>query len=331
MTHSHFTAQQTRVNPGAIWKARKRIAPFLTRTPLIQSPVLSEKAGGPVYLKAEHLQPVGSFKLRGAANKILSLDGEHRKRGVATFSTGNHGLAVAWFARQLGIPAVICLSARVPREKTDRIKALGADLIVCGESQDEAEERCLQLEKEEGLAVIPPFDDPEIIAGQGTIGLELLEELPDLGRVVIPLSGGGLFAGIALAIKSNQPEARLVGVTMEGSAVMYHSLRKGRPITMEEQNTLADSLLGGIGLDNRYTFPLVRKLADETLLVSERGISQSLSLLFRNHKMIVEGAAATGAAAILDGRIQAEGRPIVLILSGCNADAEEVLQAINRS
>ncbi|PTM54819.1 hydroxyectoine utilization dehydratase EutB [Desmospora activa] len=316
------------VETGAVWEARQRIAPFISRTPLVYSSALSEQAGGPVYLKLEQLQPVGSFKLRGAANKILRLNEEQRKRGVTTFSTGNHGLAVAWFARRLGIRAVICLSDRVPQEKTDRISALGAELVVCGDSQDEAESHCVQLEQREGLTVIPPFDDTDIIAGQGTIGLELLEEKPDLGTVVIPLSGGGLFAGIASTIKSNHPGTRMVGVTMEGSAVMYHSLRQGKPIVMKESNTLADSLLGGIGLENRYTFQLVRKTADETLLVTENDIKDGLSLLFHQHKLLLEGAAATGAAAILKGLIRSDGRPIVLIISGCNANPADVLRAI---
>lgn len=313
---------------GAIWEARRRIAPYINRTPLIHSPALSERAGGPVYLKLEQLQPVGSFKLRGAANKILRLSDEQRKRGVTTFSTGNHGLAVAWFARRLGIRAVICLSARVPREKTDRITALGAELAVSGDSQDEAESHCTQLAQTDGLTVIPPFDDTDIIAGQGTIGLELLEDLPDVGTVVIPLSGGGLFAGIASAVKSNRPHTRMVGVTMAGSAVMYHSLRQGKPIVMEETDTLADSLLGGIGLDNRHTFNLVRETADETLLVAESDIKDGLSLLFHRHKLLVEGAAATAVASVLTGQVRIVGNPIVLIISGCNADPADILRAI---
>lgn len=172
---------QKNITTVDIWKARKLIKPYIQRTPLIFSKNLSEQTDAFVYLKLENLQQIGSFKVRGAANKILSLTAEQRKKGVVTFSSGNHGIAVAYIAKKLGIKAVVCISRHVPKVKVDAITNLGAKVEICGESQDEAEEHCYYLEKVHGLTTIKPFDDPDIIAGQGTIGLEILEEIPDVG------------------------------------------------------------------------------------------------------------------------------------------------------
>ncbi|WP_240511851.1 hydroxyectoine utilization dehydratase EutB [Paludifilum halophilum] len=327
--HPEKKADRQPVEIGSIWEAKERIASHILQTPLLLSPALSEHTGGPVYLKLENLQPTGAFKIRGAANKILSLSPERQKRGVTTFSTGNHGLAVSYMARRFGIPAVVCVSRRVPPEKTDPIRRMGAKLVVHGNGQDDAESQCHRLEWEEGLTLIRPFDDPEVIAGQGTIGLELLEQVPDLGTVIVPLSGGGLFSGIGLAVKSNRPDARMIGVSMEHSAVMHQSLLQGKPVTLQEQDTLADSLLGGIGLENRYTFSMVRRWADETRLVSEKEIAEGMSWMFHQHKMVVEGAAATGLGALLSGRVRSGSQPVVVTISGCNVDPSVLLKAID--
>lgn len=311
-----------------IWKARHRIATIIRRTPLVYSPSLSDLTGSSVYLKLENLQDTGAFKIRGAANKILSLSPEEQRLGVTTFSTGNHGLAVAYVARQLGIKAVICVSKRVPKAKTEPILRLGAELEVYGESQDDAEKRCYQLEQERKLSVIKPFDDPHVIAGQGTIGLELLEDLPDIDMVIAGLSGGGLHAGIGLAMKSTDPGIRVVGASMEHSAVMHASLKAGRPVALEERDTLADSLLGGIGLDNKYTFQMVRNVVDDAVLVPEEAIAEAMAHLYEKHHLAVEGAAATGVAALLSGRIANPGSHIAIVISGCNVNAASHFQAI---
>ncbi len=311
-----------------VWLARKRIASLIKKTPLVKSTELSRCAGCPVYLKMETQHEIHAFKVRGAANKILSLNQKERARGVTTFSTGNHGMAVAWVASRLGIPAVICVSRRVPAAKTEAIQRLGGRLHIHGESQDEAEAECVRLEREEGLTVISPFDDPWVIAGQGTIGLELLEDLPELGSVIIPLSGGGLLSGIGLAVKTNRPSSRIVGVSMEGPAVMHYSLKKGKTLVMPERTTLADSLLGGLGTDNRYTFHMVGDLADQTLLVSEREIAEGIAFMLNHHRTVVEGAAATTIAAILSRKFKPDPQPVVLILSGANLDPSTLFQAV---
>ncbi len=243
-----------------IYLARQRIAGLARRTPLVRSAGLSERTGAAVYLKPESLQETGSFKIRGAANKLLSLTAEERARGVVAVSSGNHGRAVAYVAQQLGVRAVICVSERVPAGKVEAIRRLGAELVVHGASYDEAEAHSLRLQAERGLTRVDPFDDPAVIAGQGTIGLELLEDLPQVETVVVPLSGGGLISGIAIALKAANPAIRVIGVSMDRAPVMVHSLRAGRLLELPEEDTLADALAGGIGLDNRYTFRLVQHL-----------------------------------------------------------------------
>ncbi|NEX78130.1 hydroxyectoine utilization dehydratase EutB [Bacillus thermocopriae] len=322
--------QKKKVTIRDVWDARKRIHSIVNRTPVLYSSILSEKLGRNVYLKLENIHEIGAFKVRGAANKILSLSEEEKRLGVATFSTGNHGMAVAYVAQKLGIEAVVCISNRVPKAKVDSLKRLGAKIEIVGESQDEAGIRCYELEKERGLTVIQPFDDPYVIAGQGTIGLELLEDLPHLTDVIVPLSGGGLLSGIGLALKSNDQAIRVTGVSMEYSAVMYESLKSGKPIEMEESETLADSLLGGIGLDNQYTFEMVQKYMDECLLIPEEEIGYSMAFMMDKHRMIMEGAAATGIAAVLGKKIPHQDGDVAVIISGQNVDLSVLSNLIQK-
>ncbi|WP_062235677.1 hydroxyectoine utilization dehydratase EutB [Fictibacillus sp. FJAT-27399] len=317
-----------------VWEAKKRIGSLIKKTPAVESFILSERAGRPVYLKLETVHDTGAFKVRGAANKILSLSEEEKKRGVTTYSTGNHGMAVAYVAKKLGIEATVCISNRVPKAKVDSLKRLGAVIEFCGESQDEAGERCFTLEKEQGLTVIEPFDDPHIIAGQGTIGLELLEDIPCLTDVIVPLSGGGLLSGIGMAVKSNDPGIRVTGVSMAESAVMYESLRAGKPVKLPEKDTLADSLLGGIGLDNRYTFEMVKRYMDQVLLISEDEIAYSMAYMMDHHRMIMEGAASTAIAALLGKKIERQEGAIAVIITGHNVDlsvVQRILQTYSPS
>jgi len=306
------------VTMSSIYMARKRIAPIVTRTPLLSSPLLTEHAGVPVYLKLENLQETGTFKIRGAANKLLSLTADEKARGVITFSTGNHGRAVAYMARQLGINAVICLSKRVPPYRVDAIKRLGAEVEVFGRSQDEAMYHALQLQKEQGLTWINAFDDPFVIAGHGTIGLELLEDLPDIDTVIVPLSGGGLISGIALALKSANSRIRVIGISPECAPTMYHSLKAGHPVEIEEKDTLADALLGGIGLDNQYTFRMVQEYIDKVILLSEEEIAEGMAFALDKHHLVVEGAGAVGVAALLTRKVKELGGKVVVVVSGGN-------------
>ncbi len=309
-----------------VYKARQKIANIATRTPLVSSPWLTELIGASVYLKLESAQTTGSFKIRGAANKMLSLTAGERERGVITVSSGNHGRAVAYVAGQLGVKAVICMSARVPGNKVDAIRRLGAEVVVHGESYDEADQHALQLQEERGLTMIHPFDDPFTIAGQGTIGLELLEDLPEIDTVVAPLSGGGLMAGIALALKSASPAIRAIGVTMDRAPVMYHSLRVGKPIEMEEEDTIADALVGGIGLDNRYTFCIIQEYVDDTILVSEEEIAGAMAFAWEKHRLVVEGGGAVGIAALLHRKVERIGRNVAVVVSGSNVELSLLLK-----
>lgn len=315
-----------------VYKARQRIAGIAVRTPLFESPQLAEQVGGPVHLKLENLQRTGAFKIRGAANKLGSLSSEERQRGVITVSSGNHGRAVAYVAGQLGIRAIVCMSTRVPSNKVDSVRRLGAEVILEGECYDEAVERAVRLQRELGLTMIPPFDDPYIIAGQGTIGLELLEERPEIDAVVVPLSGGGLLSGIALVLKSADPSIRTVGVSMDRAPVMVHSLKVGRPIEMEEEETLADALAGGIGLDNRYTFDMIRAYVDQTLVVTEEEIAAAMTFALNTHRLVVEGGGAVALAAVLHGKVTSPGKSVVIVISGGNVEIPLLLRiAADRS
>lgn len=327
----------TAITLADIHAARRRIAGVAARTPLIPSPALSRVAGAQVYLKLENLQPTGAFKIRGAANKIARLVEESGTAGpvagVTTFSTGNHGRAVAHVARRFGVRAVICVSRGVPAVKLQAIRDLGAAIDV-SPTQDEAEARCRRLAEEQGLVLVHPFDDLDVIAGQGTIGLELLEDLPEVDAIVMPLSGGGLLSGVAVALKALRPGVRVIGVSMERAPVMYHSLRAGRPVTLPEEPTLADSLVGGIGLDNRYTFRLVRELADGVVLVSEEAIARAMAFMLREHGLLIEGGAATAVAALLEGKLEAAAgssaapRRIAVVVTGRNVDVGRALAAM---
>jgi threonine dehydratase len=310
-----------------IYLARQRIAPIVRHTPLVPSTALTGRVATSVYLKLENLQETGSFKLRGATNKILSLTPEEQERGVIAVSTGNHGRAVSYVARQLGLNAVICLSELVPLVKVQALQDLGAEVVVHGRSYDEAMAHAARLQEQRGLTWVDPFDDPFVIAGQGTIGLELLEDLPTLDTAIVPLSGGGLISGIALALKSACAEIRVVGVSMERAPVMFHSLRAGAPIEMEEQPTIADALAGGIYLDNRYTFHMVRRYVDHTVLVSEREIAAAMAFALDRHHLVVEGGGAVGLAALLHHHVGALGRDLAVIISGGNV-ASSLLASI---
>lgn len=307
-----------------IQEAQSAIAGSVLRTPLVPSAALSAKAGQEILLKLEGLQSTGAFKLRGATNAIQRLNDDQRRSGVGCCSTGNHGRAVAAAAARLGVRAVVALSALVPVTKVRAIEALGAEVRRIGVSQDQAQVEIDRLVREQGLTDIPPFDHPDVIAGQGTIALELLEDRPDLSAIVVPLSGGGLISGIAIAAKALKPEIRVIGVSMEHGAAMHESLKAGKPVEVSEVASLADSLGGGIGLQNRHTFALCRDLVDENVLVSEAEIYRGMQFLFREQRLVTEGGAAVGAAALLAGKLKLDG-PTALIISGNNVDPDQFL------
>ena len=320
MTQSDF------IGIGEIEAARERIAATIRLTPVNVSDTLSAIAGVPVHLKLEHLQHTGSFKLRGAANAVSLLSDEERRAGVVGVSTGNHGRALAYAAKASGVRCVICMSRLVPQVKVDGIRALGAEVRIIGRSQDEAQAEVDRLVAD-GMTMIPPFDHPAVIAGQGTLGLEIVEQIPDVDTVVVPLSGGGLIAGVAAACKARNKDIRIVGITMERGAAMIASLKAGAPIEVEELPTLADSLGGGIGLSNRYTFPMTRDLVDEAWLLDEAQIAAGMRHAYWQERQIVEGAGAVGIAAVLAQTFRPKGS-VALILSGGNVDMKQHFRVI---
>ena len=303
-----------------LYLARARIAPWIRRTPLVVSPSLSALGRARIALKLETAQDTGAFKLRGATSFIRASGDAVRTRGVVTVSTGNHGRAVALAARRVGARAVVCMSELVPRNKREAIEALGAEIRIIGRSQDEAEIEAQRLVAEESLTLVHPFDDPLVIAGQGTVGIEIIEDEPEADTVIVALSGGGLISGIALALKAANPRARIVAVTMEHGAAMYESMRAGRPVDVEERPSLADSLGGGIGLDNRYTFELTRALVDDYVLVGESEIARAMRHLYWNERVIAEGGGAVSVAAVLADKVSDLSGNVVCVVSGGNVD-----------
>jgi threonine dehydratase len=309
-----------------IYRAKRQINGLIVRTPLIKSPALGERTGGSVYLKAENLQKTGSFKIRGAANRILALTPEERAQGVVTVSTGNHGRAVAYVGRELGIRAVVCISGGVPGNKVTAIEQLGAEVMVHGETYDDAEKLAWRLRDEQGLTLVDPFDDPFVIAGQGTVGLELLEDCPEVDTAIVPLSGGGLMSGVALALKSANPSVRVVGVSMERGPAMVRCLEAGKLIQIAEEETLADALVGNVGLNNQHTFRMVQTYVDEVALVSEEEIAEAMAFVLAEHHLVVEGGGAVGIAALLSDKLGQVGGNVAIVVSGGNVGLSKLLQ-----
>lgn len=309
-----------------VMAAHRTIAGTAVHTPLVLS-ALSAQVEQPLYLKLETLQPVGAFKLRGAANAIAALGEHQRAAGVVCCSTGNHGRAVAYAGRNLGVKATVCLSRLVPEAKVKGIEALGARVVRCGQSQDEAGEEAKRLVREEGMTNIHPFDDFHVIAGQGTIALEMLTERPELEYLLVPLSGGGLISGIALAAKTLKPEIRIIGLSMDRGAAMAASLGAGVPVAVEEMASLADSLGGGIGLRNRYTFELCREYVDAVILLTEREIYRGMQALFSLDQLVAEGASAVGHAAVLAGKVSLDG-PAAIVVTGRNVDMQQFTDVV---
>lgn len=305
-----------------IYLARKVIQDKIFRTPLVESSTLSKLTDSETYLKLENLQKTGSFKLRGATNKITQLKSEALERGVITVSSGNHGLAVSTAARELGIRAYISVSSATAENKVAAIRATGAQILMEGSTYDEAAEIASQKEKELNLTMIHPFDDPEIIAGQGTIGLEIIEDLPEIDTVLVPLSGGGLMSGIALALKTIKPSIHVVGVSMDQGPAMVESIKAGHIVEVEEQPTLADALVGGLGRENHYTMNMVMKYMDETVLVAESEIAAGMLFALEQHHLVLEGGGAVGIAALLFEKVKKLRSKLVIVASGGNVSPE---------
>ena len=310
-----------------IIEAHKKIAPYINFTPLIYSDYLSQN--NTVKLKLESLQITGSFKLRGALNKLLSLSEEQKNKGVVACSTGNHGKGVAYAANVLGIKSTIYMSTMVPQYRKEAIEALGAKVEIVGNNSDEADLYSREIANKEKITLIHPFDDEEIIIGQGTIGLEMLKDFPDVDTVIIPTSGGGLTGGIALAIKLQKPDVKIIAVSMARGPSMYESLKQGKPVDVEELETLADCLGGSIGLNNKYTFKIVKDTIDDFVLVDEDKIAEGIRLNFFEHRLVTEGAAATSVMVVKDNLSTNLGKNIICLICGGNIESKLFTQIIS--
>ncbi len=312
------------VSLSDITDARQRIAPLARVTPLLDG---SAAAGRPLFLKCENMQPAGAFKIRGAYNMVARLTDDERRRGVITYSSGNHGQAMALAARQLGAPAVVVMPTTAPSIKVEGARSFGAEIIFEGTTSSERRSRAEAEAAARGLTMVPPFDHEWIIAGQGTLGLEILEQCSDVAAVVVPIGGGGLAAGVAAAIKQTKPAVKVIGVEPTGAAKMRASLDAGHPVTLPSTSTIADGLMPVRPGD--LTFDHVSRFADDVVTVSDESIVEAVLWAFNRMKIVAEPSGAASLAAVLSGAADARGRidgPIVVIVSGGNVAVEKLVE-----
>ena len=302
-----------------IREARKSIAPFIKCTPLVQSQFLTAYCGCPLFLKLENLQVTGSFKPRGVFNKLLHLSAEERDKGIITASAGNHGQAVAFAAQKLGYYARVVVPRTTPKVKIEGIKKYGADLILFGENYDEAERKAKELARKDGCVYISPYNDEFIIAGHGTVGLEILEALPNVDAVMVPLGGGGLISGIGIALKSSRPNVQVIGVQSKSSPVMYESLKAEKIVAVKKLGgkSVAEGLSGNVG---SITFEIVQKCVDRVVLVKEETLRHAVYLLWTHDKQVVEGSGAAAVAPVIEDKPIFKGKCVVSVVSGGNID-----------
>ncbi len=304
-------------------RARRNVAPHVHRTPVLGSRTLSELTGFHVRLKAELFQKGGSYKVRGPLNKIARLSEEERARGVICSSAGNHSQGVAIAARQYGVRAVVVMAENATPSKIAATKSYGAEVVLHGQIWDEANEKALELVESEGLTYIHPFDDPDLIAGQGTVGLEIMEDCPDAELIVVPIGGGGLISGISMAVKSVKPGVRVVGVESSGAPAMKLSVEAGHRITLDTVDCIIDGLrVKRVGENTRS---VVSRFVDEIVTLPDEQIFEAVVWLMARAKLVAEGAAAAPVGALLQGLIDAPpGTQVVCVLSGGNLDLEQL-------
>lgn len=307
-----------------IYDARERLKGHIKETPVVYAPNLGED----VYLKVEVLQDTGSFKLRGAYNKIATLTDEEAEKGVVACSAGNHAQGVAKSATERGIRSIICMPFHAPLSKVQATRNYGAEVELIKDSFDDAAAYAAKLSKEEGLTFIAPFDDEKVIAGQGTIGLEILEKIPDVDIIVVPIGGGGLISGVALAAKSINPDVKVIGVQTKISPSMYESVKEGKILTVKGGSTIADGI--AVKTPGKITYDIVREYVDEIVLVTEGEISSAILTLLEKNKIITEGAAASTVAALMYKKFSHKGKKVCCVLSGGNIDVTRVSKVIEK-
>jgi threonine dehydratase len=322
------TREQT-VSADDIRAARPAVDAVARRTPVLSSRTFSERVGGTVALKAENLQRTGSFKIRGAAAKVASLGDEECARGVVAASAGNHAQALAAAAQLRGIPCEVFVPADAPLAKAEAARGHGATVHLGGSGVDDCIGHALERSERGGLSFFHPFDDPVVVAGQGSLGLELLEDVADLAQVVVPVGGGGLASGIAIAVKSARPDVRVVGVQVEACAPFPESLKSGRPVPVTSALTIADGI--AVKRPGDLTLPLLQQWLDEVVVVGENETAEAMALLMERCKLVVEGAGAVAVAALLGGQARpAAGGTTVAVLSGGNVDAGLLAAIVRR-
>jgi len=308
--------------------ARQRIQEHVYLSPCARSETLSRLSGCHAWLKLENLQMTGAYKERGALNKLIRLSAEERGRGLIAASAGNHAQAVAYHAGRMGVPVTIVMPEGTPLLKVANTRSHGAKVVLSGTNYDEAYAEARRLEAAEQRTFVHPFDDLDVIAGQGTVGLEVLEQVPDLDAVLVPVGGGGLVSGIAAAVKALRPAARIIGVETEVLPSMLASLEERRLVTIEPATTLADGI--AVKRPGELTFAHVQKLVDEIVTVSEEEIASAILYLLEKEKAVVEGAGAVGVAALLNHKVRLEGQRVVSIVSGGNIDVNVIARVIER-
>ncbi|WP_297152191.1 threonine ammonia-lyase [Thermogemmatispora sp.] len=301
-----------------IWEAYKLLKPLLHHTPLTPSRTLREMTGAEVYLKAENMQRSGSFKVRGASFKLSRLSEKDYQRGVIAASAGNHAQGVAIAAAQHKIPCTIVMPETAPLAKVMATQGYGAEVVLHGFTYDDAYQRCLELREQTGATFIHAFDDPDIIAGQGTLGLEMLSDLPDADAILVPIGGGGLIAGIAIAARALRPNITIIGVQAAGAPSCRSSLDAGKPLELPAITTVADGI--AVKRPGELTFSVIQRLVDDVVLVDDEAIISAVLFLMERCKMLVEGAGAAGVAALLSGTVRLPGKKVLVPLTGGNID-----------
>ena len=310
----------------AFIKAKEKLSKVLLKTSLIQSPIFSKEAGNEVYIKPENLQKTGSFKIRGAYNKITNLNDEEKKKGVIASSAGNHAQGVAYGAKESGIKAVIVMPKSTPLIKVESTKQYGAEVVLHGDVYDDAFKKAKELEEKEGYIFVHPFDDEDVIYGQGTIALEILEELPETDIILVPVGGGGLISGIACAAKILKPEIKIIGVEPEGAASAYEAIKENKVVELKEANTIADGTAAKkIGDLN---FEYIKKYVDEIITVSDYELMEAFLLLVEKHKIIAENSGILSIAATK--KLKEKNKKVVSVISGGNIDVLMISSMINK-
>ncbi|WP_027405890.1 threonine ammonia-lyase [Anaerovibrio sp. RM50] len=310
-----------------VYKAAKQLDGVAKKTKLIESPFFSDLCGNNVYLKPENMQNTGSFKLRGAYNKISQLSDEEKKIGVITASAGNHAQGVAFAAQQLGVNAVICMPATTPLLKVEATKAMGAEVVLHGDSFDDAYAKSLELQKKKGYVYIHPFNDKQVLLGQGTTALEIIDQLKDVDAILVPIGGGGFASGVALATKAVNPHVKVIGVEPEGAACMENSFARGQVSSLTFVETVADGC--AVKTPGDLTYAFCKKYLDQIITVSEMEIMSALLSLIEKHKLIAEGAGVLSLAAL--NKLPFKGKKVVAIVSGGNIDISTISALIDKA